>query len=244
MCAPPGAASCNGSDCEPAKRRVAHEDHRQLAYDTTDRRKEHPQPPARRRRLPVDPRPQSAGRPVRNESGLCPYRTSRNGTAFPYPFRGSDVSRKRVAGASPSLAAKTSLHPGNGSHPHRDVPVFLEVTISPKLKPFFMGGTRTAKPTTEKRYADVIFGAAEDSLQKMVTSEATLAVRKLPGGRPPTSTHRTSSGHDAARDYVFGQRTTATGNDNSQSGSARQESSEQDRIRCYRWKRASPLATR
>lgn len=212
MCAPAGASSCNGSDCEPAKRRVTHEDRRQLASGTTDPRRS-----THNHLHEDDDFPWTRASKHRSSSPVqapsLPYRTSRNETAFPYPFRGSDVSTARDRNAS-RLGGRNVTASRNGSHPHRDIPIFLEVTGSSKPKPFFIGGTRTTKSTTEKRYADVIFGPAEDSLQQVSSRQRQRSAyrgyqevaRQLP--------HADVERYDATRDY--GQRATATGNENSQ----------------------------
>lgn len=214
MCAPPGASSCNGSDCEPAKRRVAHEDHRQLASGTTDPRKS-----THNHLHEDDDFPWTRASKHRSSSPdqarSLPYRASRNGTAFPYPFRGSDVSTARDRNAS-RLGGRNVTASRNGSHPHRDLPIFLEVTGSSKPKPFFMGGTRTTKSTTEKRYADVIFGPAEDSLQQVSSRQRQRLAYRGYQEVARQLAQADAERYDATRDYAVGQRTSATGNENSQ----------------------------
>ncbi|XP_075731246.1 uncharacterized protein LOC142774603 [Rhipicephalus microplus] len=215
MCALPGAASCNGSYCEPAKRRVAYEDQRQMVHDTTYRQRN-----THNHLHEDDDFPWTRASKHRSSSPeqvrYLPYRSSRNVTAFPYPFRGPDVWKARDGNVS-RLGGRNVTASRSGSHPHRDVPVFLEVTISSNPKPFFMGGTRTTRPTTEKRYVDVIFGAAEGSLQRASPRQrqrlAYRTYQEVARQLPLTDVKR----HDATPDYVIGERTTATGNENSRS---------------------------
>ncbi|XP_050042170.2 uncharacterized protein [Dermacentor andersoni] len=144
-------------------------------------------------------------RPAQVQS--LPYRTSRNGTAFPYPLRGSDVSAARNSNFfRPRGRNVTATSSRNGSQPNRDVPVVLEGTaFSKRPKPYFGGETRTTKSTTDKRYADVILGAAAErpaSSRQRQRWAYRGYYREVARQFPHTDVKR----YDAVRDRAAGQR--------------------------------------
>lgn len=210
MCAPAasrsGAASCNGSGCEPTKRRVADDDRGQRSGTTDYRRRTH-----YHLHDDDDFTWTRGSRPVQVQS--LPYRTSRNGTAFPYPFRGSDVSTTRNSNVFRLRGRNvTATSSRNGSQPNRDLPVILEVTSSSeRSKPYFGDGTHTSKTTTDERYADIIFGAA---LERPASSRQRQRwaykgyYREVARQFPHTDVKR----YDADRDHVAGQRATTSAN--------------------------------
>lgn len=210
MCAAAGTTGCNGSECElPPKRRVAHDDHRQPATVTTGYRRS-----THYHLHDDDDFPWTRSSTYRSTSPeqvrLLPYRTSRNGTAFPYPFRGSDVSASRNSNVSRiggrNVTVPTSR---NGSHPDHNLPVFLEVTVSAKPNPFFNYRTRTFKSTSDKTYADIIFGAAVGVQTVSSRLRQRLAYNSFQEVAIP---HSDVKRYDATRDHGVGHRVTTPGN--------------------------------
>lgn len=210
MCAAAGTTSCNGSDCElPPKRRVAHDDHRRPATVTTGYRRS-----THYHLHDDDDFPWTRSSTYKSTSPeqvqSLAYRASRNGTAFPYPFRGSDVMAPRDSNVSRiggrNVTVPTSR---NGSHQDRDLPVFLEVTVSAKSHPFFNYRTRTFKSTSDKTYADIIFGAAVGLQTASSSLRERLAYNSFQEVALP---HSDVKRYDATRDYAVGHRVTTPGN--------------------------------